>query len=199
MKSYIIPKKQEPLDWNAIRALSLENCGWLPDAGIAVQAQLCYDADAIYVRMTAKEANIRAEETGPVGTPCKDSCMEFFFCPDPQDGNYFNVEYNPNCCLYLGLGPDRYEAIRLLCQNGDPFGAKATRTEEGWELTYRIPAAFLRRFFPAFKAESGAMMRGNFYKCGDLTAQRHYYSWNPVEMSTPDFHQSRFFGKLYFE
>ena len=77
--------------------------------------------------------------------------------------------------------------------------AKAEKTESGWELNYAIPAAFLRRFFPEFRAESGAMICGNFYKCGDETVQPHYYSWNPVELVDPDFHRSEFFGKLYFE
>ena len=199
MKSYIITKKNEELNWNNVPALQVDTVQWLPDAGISAQAQLCYDEEAIYVRMTAKEANIRAQETGEVGMPCLDSCLEFFFCPMPHNKTYFNVEMNPNCCLYLGIGTDRYDLIRLLSHDENPFGAEAARTEDGWQLTYRIPVAFVQRFFPEFKAESGAMMRGNFYKCGDLTVQEHYYAWNPVETENPDFHLSEYFGKLYFE
>lgn len=199
MRSYIITKKNEELDWSKVPALAIESCLWLPDAGITAQAQLCYDAEAIYVRLTAKEANIRAEEAGAVGMPCLDSCMEFFFCPMPENKTYFNIEMNPNCCMYLGIGTDRYDLIRLLQHDENPFAAEAVRTDNGWQLTYRIPVSFIQRFFPAFRAESGAMMRGNFYKCGDYTQQEHYYSWNPVEVETPDFHQSAYFGKLYFE
>lgn len=199
MKSYIITKKTEELDWSKVPAAAIDSCLWLPDADIAAQAQLCYDEEAIYVRMSAKEANIRAEETGEIGMPCVDSCLEFFFCPMPQNPTYFNIEMNPNCCLYLGVGTNRYDGIRLLLPDEKPFDAEAVRTEEGWYVTYRVSTAFIRRFAPEFKAESGAMMRGNFFKCGDYTVQEHYYSWNPVETETPDFHQSAYFGKLYFE
>ena len=199
MKSYIITRKPEQLDWEKVPALNIDTCLWVPDAGISAQAQLCYDADAIYVRLRAKEANIRAEETGVTGSPYLDSCLEFFFCPDPQNKTYFNIECNPNCCMYLGIGTDRYDLIRLLLPGENPLDTAAARTEDGWQVTYRIPVSFIRRFFPEFKAESGAMMRGNFYKCGDLTPQEHYYSWNPVELVKPDFHCSEFFGKLYFE
>lgn len=199
MRSYIITKKPEQLQWEHVPALKIDSCLWLPDAGISAQAQLCYDEKAIYVRLSAKETDIRAEETGVVGAPCLDSCLEFFFCPDPHNRTYFNIEFNPNCCLYLGVGTDRYDLIRLLLPGKNPLDAAAAKTEDGWQVTYRIPVSFIRRFFPEFKAESGAMMRGNFYKCGDLTPREHYYSWNPVELAKPEFHCSEFFGKLYFE
>ena len=199
MRSYIVTKKPERLEWENIPALAIDTCLWLPDAGISAQAQLCYDMDAIYVRLSAREVHIRAEEIGLLGSPYQDSCMEFFVCPDPHSKTYFNIEFNPNCCLYLGVGTSRYDLMRLLLPGENPLDAAVSRTEDGWQLTYKIPVSFIRRFFPEFKAETGAMMRGNFYKCGDCTPQAHYYSWNPVELNSPDFHCPEFFGKLYFE
>jgi hypothetical protein len=199
MKSYIITKKPQQLDWAQIPTLNIDTCLWLADAGVKATAKLCYDSEAIYVHMEAQEANIRAEESGENGMPCLDSCLEFFFCPIPGNKNYINIEMNPNCCMYLGIGKDRYDLIRLLPNEENILSAKAEKTESGWKLDYAIPNAFLRRFFPEFKAESGAMICGNFYKCGDETVQPHYYSWNPVELVDPDFHRSEFFGKLYFE
>ena len=198
MKSYIITPQNAELNWDNVPALNIDTCLWLADAGISAQAKLCYDADAIYVRFDVKEANIRAEETGDIGRPCEDSCVEFFFCPMPENKYYFNIEMNTNLCTYLGIGSNRYDLCRMIQRNKNPLAAETVRTEDGWQLTYRIPVAFIQRFFPEFKAESGAMMRGNFYKCGDSTVQPHYYSWNPVETENPDFHQSAYFGKLYF-
>ena len=198
MKSYVITKTEGQPDWNKVPSADIDCCLWLADAGIDAKLQLCYDAEAIYVRLSAKEANIRAEENGPFGMPCLDSCLEFFFCPDPHNKTYFNIEMNPNCCIYLGIGTDRYDLIRLVPE-GKILEPVAERTEDGWMITYAIPVAFIQRFFPNFKAESGAMMRGNFYKCGDETVQCHYYSWNSVDQETPDFHLSAYFGKLYFE
>ncbi len=199
MRSYIITKKDEQLDWEKVPALAIDNCLWVAEAGISTKAQLCYDADAIYVRMTTKEAEIRAVEEGPFGQPWVDSCMEFFFCPNPHDGTYLNIEFNPNRCLCMGVGLGRPDRIRLVMKGENPLNAEVTMTEDGWQITYRIPADLIRRFVPGFQAESGAMMRGNFYKCGELTPKEHYYSWNPVELPKPDFHCSEYFGKLYFE
>lgn len=199
MRSYIITKKHQQLDWEKVPALAIDNCLWVADAGISTQAQLCYDAEAIYVRLSTKEAHIRAEEAGVVGEPWQDSCLEFFFCPDPHNGTYLNIEFNPNRCLYLGVGTGRYDRIRLLLPEENPLDAAVSKTADGWQITYRIPTDLIRRFIPEFKADSGAMMRGNFYKCGEHTHQPHFYSWNPIELASPEFHCSEYFGKLYFE
>jgi len=197
MKTYVISQKPENLDWSKVPSLAIDTCLWNYAADVEAKAQLCYDENALYVRLSTREANIRAQETGPIGSPCLDSCLEFFFCPDPGNKTYFNVEFNPNGCLFLGIGNDRYDLIRLLPVKEDPLAAEPVRTEEGWAITYRIEAAFIRRFFPDFQLTSGGMMRGNFYKCGDETVTPHYYSWNPVTSETPDFHRSVDFGKLY--
>lgn len=198
MKTYVITRKQGPLDWSHVPEIAIDTCQWLAPAPVKASAQLCYDQDAIYVRLQAVEANIRAQEQGECGMPCLDSCLEFFFCPMPENRTYFNIEFNPNCCMYLGIGNDRYDLIRLLPQE-NLLAPVAQRTADGWEITYQIPAAFVRRFFPEFRLQSGGMLRGNFYKCGDETVQPHYYAWNPVEVDEADFHLSRFFGKLYLE
>ena len=39
-------------------------------------------------------------------------------------------------------------------------------------------------------------VRGNFYKCGDLTAHPHFLSWNPIGTPKPDFHRPEYFGEL---
>lgn len=197
MKTYVISRKPENLDWNSIPALDIDTCLWLEPAPIEAKARLCYDESALYVRLSAKEPNIRAEESGENGMPCLDSCLEFFFCPVMDSNTYFNIEFNPNGCMYLGIGNDRYDLIRLLPGEKDLLQPRPSRTEDGWEITYRIPANFIRRFFPGFELVSGGMLRGNFYKCGDETVQPHYYCWNPILQETPDFHLSAYFGKLY--
>ena len=88
MRNYTILRKPENLDWSTIPAASIDNLLWTPSVDITSKAQLCYDGEAIYVRLSAKEANIRAEENGPLGTPCQDSCLEFFFAPIEGDDRY---------------------------------------------------------------------------------------------------------------
>lgn len=183
-------------DWEQIPAVSIDSRHWTPPVDIAAKAQICYDEETLYLRLSAQEKNIRAEHTGSLGMPCEDSCLEFFFSPMEGDDRYFNIEFNPNGCLYLGMGSGLGDLTRLLPEGENPFDAQPRRTEKGWEITYRVPVSFVRRFFPEFSLTPGRQIRANFYKCGDLTEQEHYFSWNPMTSPTPAFHRPCDFGLL---
>lgn len=198
MKTYTIVRKPEVLSWDQIPALAIDTLLWSPEVPIQASAQLCYDADAIYIRLAATEPHIRAEENGPLGAPCLDSCLEFFFSPDPTDNRYFNIEFNPNGCMYLGTGRNVHTLLRLIPED-KPIDPVITRTDTGWSVEYAIPCSFIRRIFPDFSPVSGGMIRANCYKCGDKTVQPHYFSWNPIDLPSPAFHCPEFFGIMYFD
>ncbi len=200
MKTYTIQRVSGTPDWNTIPALQVDSHLWLPSEQIKMTAQIAYNAEALYVRMYAVEPDIRAEYTAPLSHVCEDSCMEFFFCPSPEDDRYVNIEINPNCCTHIGVGSCRDDSVRIIPKNEDALlQKKADRTADGWEVSYRIPVSFLRSLFPGYALESGAVIRANCYKCGDLTVRPHYLSWNPVEHPTPDFHRPCDFGTMILE
>ena len=199
MKNYTIIKKPSVLDWSKIPSVQIDTHLQDQVVDISATGQVCYDEEALYVRLTAKEKNIRAEGTGPLDAPCEDSCLEFFFCPIMENNRYFNIEYNPNCCIYLGFASGIHDLVRLIPESGIPFSPKAVRTDDGWEITYHIPFEFIRRFFPDFTATSGKQIKGNFYKCGDLTVQEHYLCWNMITSNPVSFHRPCDFGILEFE
>lgn len=198
MRTHTIPRKPDTLDWAQIPAVSLDQQLWTPPVDISATAQICYDEEALFVRLAAREARIRAELTGLLDQPCLDSCLEFFFSPIPEDGRYFNIEFNPNCCMFLGFGSGREDLVRLLPGGENPLRPQAAPTADGWEITYQIPVSFVRRFFPDFAPAPGRSIRGNFYKCGDLTPQQHFFAWNRITSETPDFHRSCDFGVMEF-
>lgn len=115
-----------------------------------------------------------------------------------DDNRYFNFEFNPQKCMYLGLRTSRNNAFRVLPKSDSIFNVSSLRTSDGWENTYQVPFSFIRMFFKDFVAFPGKKMRANFYKCGEKTIQEHYFSWNPVDSITPDFHRPEFFGELIF-
>lgn len=199
MKTYKIVKKPSLLNWDFIPVADIDMQLQKNEVDISATAQICYDAEALHVRLTAKEANIRAEGNGPLDAPCEDSCLEFFFSPVEGDNRYFNIEYNPNCCIYLGIATCLKDLVRLLPEFGIPFEPEAKRTSDGWEITYQVPFEFIRRFFPEFSATSGTKMKGNFFKCGDLTVEEHYLCWNEVTSDPVSFHRTCDFGILEFE
>ena len=182
--------------WDGVEALSIDTRLWCPEVDIEPKAQIAWDDDGLYVRLTAREAHIRAEHTAPDGMPCEDSCLEFFFSPTPGDPRYFNLEYNPNASLYLGFG-DGKNPNRLLPER-EWFGAEASRTADGWQVEYTVPFEFVRIFVPGFNPSPGDAIRANCYKCGDLTVAEHYLAWNPCTSAEPNFHRPQDFGLMRF-
>ncbi len=198
MREYIIKRKTEN-NMDSLPTLSIDSIHWTPlPLDITAGAQICYDDSALYVRLFAKEEKIRTEENGPLGNPCMDSCLEFFFCPNPDDKRYLNFEMNPVCCKFLGMCDGNGMIVRLLPFQ-DMFNPVVTYTDGGWEITYHIPYSFIRLFFPEFSPKSGGKIRANCYKCGDLTEKPHYISWNEMTSDLPNFHRPCDFGVMIFE
>lgn len=198
MKEYTITRCNGQPDWNKVPALQIDHWHHTEPMPISAQAQVCYDDNALHVRLSAVEENIRAELTGLLDEICEDSCLEFFFCPMAGDKRYFNIECNPNGCLFLGFGPNVDELMRLIPM--DPaIVPEVKRTIDGWETVYTIPYKFIRVFFPEFAPVSGYTTRANFYKCGDKTVQPHYLVWNPVPAQRCSFHNPDAFGTVHFE
>ncbi len=198
MKRYTIVKTNGMPDWDNIPAVQIDVERVKTDHGITAQAQLCWDEAGIYVRLCAKEKNIRAELTEKLDPIWQDSCLEFFFRPT-EDLHYFNIEFNANCALCLGYGTGKEDLTRLVVWNHMKlFTPEVIRTDDGWEITYIVPFEFVRRFFRDFTPKSGLKMYGNFYKCGDKTLQPHYMRWNPIPEGR-SFHSPEDFGSLILE
>lgn len=196
-KCYQIIHTADQPDWAVAPRAQIDQLLWKPQTQITAYAQLVCGDDRLFVHLHADEDAIRAEETDPLAQPCQDSCLEFFLSPAEGDARYLNIEMNPNCCLYFGIGTGRDDLVRLLPTQGvGALNAHCTRSETGWDLYYSLPFSLLRLFFPAFHPHG--IMRGNFYKCGDLTQQEHYLAWNRVACAEPDFHRPEFFGELEF-
>lgn len=194
---YTIEKKT---DWGSVPIAKIENVCWGYDQpDIHAFAQLCYDDDFLYVKLTAKEKDIRSVERGPLAMPCRDSCLEFFVSP-MSDGRYFNIEFNPDggCFFGFGSGPNRLFRLLNEVPEKNILCPKAERTMDGWAISYALPFEYIRLFFPEFTVKPGVVMKGNFYKCGDLTVKVHCLSWNPMTIDHPIFHYPPDFGTLVF-
>ena len=198
MKEYTITRCNGQPDWTKVPALQMDYLHKTQPLPISAQAQVCYDDTALYVRLSAVEEHIRAELTGKLDEICEDSCLEFFISPMAGDRRYFNIECNPNGCLFLGFGPNVDELQRLIPENPSII-PQIKYLDNGWETVYSIPYSFIRVFFPDFAPVSGYTARANFYKCGDKTPQPHYLCWNPVPVQRCAFHNPDHFGFVHFE
>ncbi|MGI6732213.1 MAG: carbohydrate-binding family 9-like protein [Anaerovoracaceae bacterium] len=199
MKKYnIIQGKSAEADFLKAETAQVTTFPWNCQYQPITTAQMISMEDHFAIKMETNEKKPRIvvnELNGPVYT---DSCMEFFFMPDPQHSNrYINWEFNPMGTLFISIGTNRFDRVNLDIPNyKELFNVKAWINLEGWGLEYKIPYKFLQGFFPEFSAKPGAMMRGNFYKCGDETEHPHYGVWADIDLPAPDFHSPDFFGTL---
>lgn len=130
----------------------------------------------------------------------QDSCVEFFVCPTGELP-YYNFEFN---CIGTA-----HAACRLNRHDGTPLtdeqlgrikrfascGSKPFQELEGlfsWNLLVAIPLDLMDLKYEGLPLH----MRGNFYKCADLTAAPHFLSWAPIDTPDPDFHRPEFFADI---
>lgn len=199
MKTYTLKKITGAPDWSTIPVMPIDTLLWTDPLPVTAQAQLCWDEDALYLRMEAIEPNIRMKETDRLAEICYDSCLEFFL-QLTEEPTYMNFEINPLANYLIGqgrCGVDR--RLRIIVPDFETrMDPKVTFTENGWVLTYKVPFSFLQLFYPQFEAKVGVKVRANCYKCGDKTVKPHYLAWNPVVNDEPAFHKPDYFGQLIF-
>ncbi len=201
MKNYIISRVATTPDWTNIPYLEIDNERRENPNGITARAQICYNEDALLVHLETKEKDYIANEIGLLGSPCCDSCLEFFFCPCEGNGRYFNIEFNSNGCFYLGIGSGIGDLVRLIPANktADIFEQNILKHGDGWEIFYRVSYEFIRRFFSDFEVYSGKRIIANCYKCADKSTPPHYLSWSWLDGEPLSFHNTKCFGEMIFE
>ena len=200
MKKYTVKRldcRISEIDWERIEKAEITCIPW-PEYPRCFYSygQLVELQDSIAVRLFAQEGEVRHlhyDDNDPVH---QDSCLEFFTTPE-EGGPYYNFEINPNGCLKVKVGPDRNNRvlIRMPEKFRSFFNITSVIEKDFWFVVYGIPKSFL---FSDPKALPKSI-RGNFFKCGDLTDHPHYQCWNEIVSERPDFHLPAFFGVLEFE
>ena len=167
-----------------------------PDCFFTIARSSAYLA----VEFRVRGLDLRSMELEDCGRSWEDSCCEFFIA-HPSDGTYYNFELTCAGSLLCAKRVDR--------NNFTHFGADALKRVKrhcslsreardiaggihSWSVAMLIPFDLIGLDGKALPAS----LRGNFYKCGDLTATPHYVSWSPVGTPSPDFHRPEYFGEL---
>lgn len=178
--------------------------GYMPKT----EARVVCTEIGFHVLMTSYENNIMGTWENFNDPVCRDSCMEFFVMPDPEnDRRYINFELNPLGTLHLGIGKNRHERAKIVDVIPGLFKIDHSVTKESvrdfsgpsWSVKYFIPFSFINSFFGNLDYKSGMTMAGNFYKCAEDTGFPHFGCWNPVRSNIPDFHRPECFGSLILE
>ncbi|NCN05769.1 MAG: hypothetical protein GW949_09070 [Spirochaetales bacterium] len=195
--------------------ISIDQGNWVnfTDPRVKVDLTLGYSEAGVLLYYQVQEPEIRAlvdQDQGPV---YQDSCVEWFVTPPGpetltgQEPDYLNFEWNSKGFLLHYRGPDRRRRTpaapqvlakvlrkskvashRSIDQSGDQ-----SAYPKQWSLLAQVPFEVLGVTDP-----KAGLWRANFYKCGDLLARPHYYSWQKMDTPEPDFHRPEFFGFLEF-
>ncbi len=185
----------------SVNTINWEDYKYKPD----VKFRIAHTENEILLKFYVVEKNPKAVEANTNGDVYKDSCVEFFISP-AANGYYYNFEFNCIGTIHLAYGSGRHnremidnkivESIKTLSS----LGRKPLDLNNGdkeWNVMMVIPK--LTMINEQQLNWSNLKAKGNFYKCGDETAEMHFVTWNPVGTENPDYHQYPFFGDLEFE
>lgn len=160
-------------------------------------AQLWGVADVgLFARLQSDESPLRCEVTERDGPVWTDSCLELFLQPVAGDPRYLNIEVNPNGVYLSQIGAGR-EGRKFLAAVTDLVPAVRAERQNGlWRCTIHLSDALISAAFgTAYRTGPGAL-RGNFYKCADLSAAPHYGACFPVGEAALGFHNPACFGRI---
>lgn len=152
----------------------------------------------LWIHFRVVEKDVKAVHTEDQDPVWKDSCVEFFVKP-PNAEKYLNFEFNClGACLstrrksrtegVVPLTPEEMQTIKRYASIGSKTVNRKGSTS--WQLTVQIPMSLIDTDIMT----NYTTLYGNFYKCGDETANPHYVSWSVIKTEQPDFHQPDFFG-----
>ena len=185
-----VKKTHLPIWWEEIEAYKIDHALWGTTYKPKAEAKLAYiENDAVYINMFVEEKHPKAVYTQLNDPVYKDSCLECFINFDPlHQDKYLNIEVNANGAMLMGYGKDRHDRMVLKPEEIIvPF-----KNDQGWGFTLILSVDFIEQYFH----EIADVWSGNFYKCGDETEEIHFLSWAEVKEEKPDFHCSKWFGKL---
>ncbi len=107
------------------------------------------------------------------------------------------MEANSIGTLHCKIGTGRGSARQPLRDMGIAMPmVRASVAQDSWRLEFFVPLDCVRALFGRDGFTEGDVIKANFYKCGDETAQPHYGMWSGVDSAQPDFHRPEYFGDL---
>ncbi|MCM1292999.1 MAG: carbohydrate-binding family 9-like protein [Bacteroides sp.] len=164
---------------------------------------IAHSGTTLYIDYAVRCNYLRAVNHTNNSSVHQDSCVEFFVCPDGQLP-YYNFEFNCIGTIHAACRQDRHNGTPLSDAQLDKVrrypsvGTRPFEEMQGmfmWNLLVAIPFEVMNVKYEGKPVN----MKGNFYKCADLTAAPHFLSWAPINTPEPDFHRPEFFADITLE
>ena len=193
-KTYVF--ENEP-SWDLVPEGRLSFSNWNSQTSYNTRFKMCFVRHrGISLRMSTDETDIRAVNTARDENIWEDSCMEFFLCPFAHREEYLNFEMNSKGAWLCQFGKGKTDRVFLSTLTSREATVKAQLYDGGWSLELFVPCELISEAFgEEFTADCG-VLKGNFYKCGDLTARPHYDSFVKMGSLPPGFHNPEHFAEI---
>jgi hypothetical protein len=198
-------------EWKRIKSIKIgKYMGEVPKFRPTVEAKMMYDDENVYVIFRVKDRFVRSIVQEYNGNVSGDSCVEFFFSPDPNfPSRYFNLEVNAGGTPlifyvvqpfsdYKKLLPDEIREIEIAHSLPEKVDPEITDPVT-WTIEYRLPLSILNKYSNVTRPGPGVIWKANFYKTGSLTSDPNYITWAFVDYPQPNFHLPEFFGTIEFQ
>lgn len=164
-------------------------------------AKLCAVREVgFFARLWSFEDSPKAEHTKRDSSVYQDSCLELFLKPLSESNKYINIECNSKATFLAQLGENRNERVfikdltdispSVMLWTPEPDGKKA------WGVEIMIPNELISVLYNVDFKLVPCEIKGNFYKCGDLTEIPHYAAYFPVDSMEAGFHNPDRFGSI---
>lgn len=171
-----------------------------------------HDGEALSLQFHAEDDEIAAAVTELNGPTFRDSSVEFFANPVPDDRDmYFNFEVN--CCGTFKLAWQEYDwrakgigrdeissslAEEIDVETSVPGPTKEPRPDdESWWVAVRLPVSTLAAFTGCdVSVGPDTTWLGNFYRSG--VPDHRKATWNPIRTDEPEYHSPEYFGRIAF-
>lgn len=193
-KTYLFENAPE---WEKVDCEGLEFSNWDSEVHYNTFFKMCFVKNkGIFLQMKTDETQLRKVNTKRDENIWEDSCMEFFLCPFSHREEYLNFEMNPNGAYLCQFGKGREDRVFLKSLTDAEADVKAEVTADGWSLELFVPENLISEAFGETFEAKECTIKGNFYKCGDLTVKPHYDSFNKMSTLPPGFHNPECFADI---
>ncbi len=184
--------------WENANEIKIDNVEWAefpycPQTSVKVLK----GEDGLFVKFVTDEEELVMDCKETNGDVFKDSCVEFFFKPNPEENDgYFNFEINAAGTLHIGYGTGR-SPLRQRLPGIEPsvFKVETEYLAKGFILKLFIPFSFIEER----SGKIGEYFMGNFQKCKEKGATAHFVTWSPIKTEAPDFHRPEYFARIDIE
>jgi hypothetical protein len=180
---------------------SVDRCNWPGEFPYSpfCNGRIARTDDALVVDFRVSGLDLRVQNLQDGGRSWEDSCCEIFI-QAPGSAEYCNFEVNAAGKMTAARGTGRGDRVSL---KPEEFGQivriasiEGAQDFSGGVWTWRVILLIPFELMGLDPENLPKSLRGNIYKCGDLTAHPHFLSWSPIGTPSPDFHRPEFFGEF---